>query len=112
MIPILGYGILFFFLLASLNGIKKYTKNNLIRSIAKYHRIFGGTALFLALLHFLLNIVNGTTNIIGFLTLILLFITAFSGYLFKKLKNKNIYIIHRISGPLVLLTALIHIFTN
>jgi hypothetical protein len=112
MISVLGYGILFFFLLASLNGLKKYTKNNIIRSIAKKHQLFGGIAFLLAFIHFLLNITNGTTNLLGFVTLLLLFTTVMSGYLFKKLKNRNWYVVHRITGPLVLLTAIIHIFTN
>lgn len=112
MIPILGYFILVFFVLSSFNMLKKYTKNSMVRSIARQHKLLGMITVLLALTHFVLNLLNSTTNLFGFITLLLLISTGVSGTLFGKSKNKNLYVLHRLLGPLVLVFALIHIFTN
>ena len=112
MIQLLGILTVIFFLLASLNGAKKYIKSEVFRKIAKPHRYYGMIASLFALLHFILNILNGTSNIIGFLILISLFLTGFAGFMFKKFKNKNLYILHRVMGPITLVLIIIHIITN
>lgn len=107
---ILGYIILFFYLLAATNGIKRYTKNPAVRWIASKHQLFAQIALGVALIHFIVNLSNGNTSLTGLITLLLLIATGALGYLFKKKKSKQLYIAHRIVGPLVLLSVLLHIF--
>lgn len=107
---ILGYIIVLFYVLAATNALKRYTKNPIIRKIATYHVLFGQLAVGTAIIHFIVNIVNGNTNIIGFLALVLLIATGALGYLFKKKKIKNLYIAHRIVGPVTLIVILLHIF--
>ena len=110
MASFLGYTIIFFYLLASTNALKRYTKNKVIRWIARRHQTFGGIAALVALVHLIVNVSNGLLSPTGLLTLILLFATIILGALFKQLKAKPLYIAHRILGPLVLLSALLHIF--
>jgi len=107
---ILGYVILAFYLLASTNALKRYTKNPAVRWIASKHRIFGILATVTALVHFIVNLTNGNTSPTGLLTLLLLIATGALGYLFKQKKSKKLYIAHRITGPLVLVSVLLHIF--
>lgn len=107
---ILGYIILAFYLLAATNGVKRYTKNKAVRFIASKHQLFGMLAGVTALVHFIVNISNGNTSITGFLTMLTLFATAGLGIAFKKTKNKKLYLAHRITGPLVLVFVLFHIF--
>jgi DMSO/TMAO reductase YedYZ heme-binding membrane subunit len=112
MISILGYATGFFFLLTALNALKKHTKIKAIKTLGSYHREFGMITVLLALSHFILNIVEGNTNLIGFLGLFALMTTGFLGYLFYKLKKKNLYLAHRIMGPIAFLLIIIHILTN
>ena len=107
---ILGYLILLFYLLAATNGVKKYWNADFIKAISKQHRLFAMLATFTALVHFVVNIINNNTSITGFLTLLLLLTTGLFGYLFSKTKDKKYYKLHRIVGPLVLFTVLLHIF--
>ena len=107
---ILGYVILVLYLLAATNGIKKYVNWPFLKPIIKNHRLFGMLAAATALIHFIVNIINGNTTIFGFLTLLLLLATGMFGYLFKKTKNKLYYKLHRVVGPLVVVTILLHIF--
>lgn len=107
---ILGYLILFFYVLAATNGIKRYTKNPAVRWIAKQHKLFGLLATITALIHLILNVSNGNLSPTGLITLLLLIATGALGVAFKKQKSKKLYIAHRIVGPLVLLAALLNIF--
>lgn len=52
---ITGSLIVLFFLLASLNGVKKYVKSPVINAIAKQHRIFGMLATLAVFVHIILN---------------------------------------------------------
>lgn len=112
MIPILGYGILLFYVLALTNGLKQYTKNSFVHFLSKHHKVFGMIAVTLAIVHFGLNIASGVTNPVGFITLLLLVFTMISGMLVKVLKSNQWLLIHRMMFPLVFLFIIIHIFTN
>ena len=109
---VLGYAVIVFFLLASTNALKRYTKDPLLRNIAKNHQIFGGIAVLLALVHLIVNVSYGNLDPLGLITLLLLISTGTMGALFKQLKNKKLYIAHRVLGPLTLVVALVHLFIN
>ncbi|QMS84859.1 hypothetical protein [Candidatus Xianfuyuplasma coldseepsis] len=109
---VLGYAILVFFILASLNGAKRYTKNTLVRAIAKQHQIYAGIAVLLALVHLIVNVSNNNLSPTGLITLLLLIATGVMGALFKHFKKRNLYLAHRILGPLAFVSALIHVLTN
>jgi hypothetical protein len=107
---VLGYIIVLFYVLAATNGLKRYTKNTIVRNIAKKHVLFGQLAVGTAIVHFIVNISNGNTNILGFITLLLLIATGALGYLFKTKKIKKLYIAHRIVGPITVVAIILHIF--
>lgn len=108
---ILGYLIIALYLLAATNGLKRYTKNPTVRAIARNHQLFGALASLVALTHFIVNLINGNTNIFGLLTLILLVATGALGGAFKKTKNKALYRAHRVVGPLVLVAIVVHLIS-
>jgi NADH:ubiquinone oxidoreductase subunit 2 (subunit N) len=108
---ILGYLIVVLYLLAATNGLKRYTKNQAIRAIARNHKLFGALASLVAITHFIVNLINGNTNVFGFLTLVLLITTGALGGAFKQTKNKALYKAHRIVGPLVLVALVVHLIS-
>lgn len=111
-LTILGILIVIFFMLASLNGVKKYVKSPLITTIAKQHRIFGMLATFTALIHMLIAVIDGELRITGTLALISLIVTGMMGMMFSKEKKKALYIAHRIIGPVTFILIIIHIILN
>ncbi len=106
---ILGYTAVAFFLLAATNGLKRYTKNKVVRAIAKQHKLFGLAATLTAVVHLIVNLINGNTNPLGLIALILLITTGTLGGAFFKTKKKQLYPLHRIAGPLAMVAILIHI---
>jgi len=109
---ILGYLIVLFFLLASTNGLKKYTSNKLVKKVASNHKLFGMLATITAFVHLVVNVSNNNLRPFGLITLLLLLATGALGASFYKLKNKKLYIAHRILGPITLLSIIIHVLTN
>lgn len=108
----LGYAVLLFFILAATNGAKRYTKNTVVRAIAKQHQLFAGIAVVLAFVHLIVNVINNNLSPTGLITLLLLIATGAMGYLFKRYKKRNLYVAHRILGPVTFVAALIHVITN
>lgn len=101
-----------FIVLASINGLKRYTKNGLVRAISKKHRLFGMAASTLSLVYLMVALTQGQLRLIGALGFSALLITGLSGMLFFKLKNKNLYLIHRVMGPIAFILVIIHIIFN
>lgn len=107
-----GSLIVVFFLLASLNGLKKYVDSPIIQNIAKQHRTFGFLATTTAFLHMGYAVSQGQLRPTGAVTLLALILTGTFGALFSKSKNKTLYILHRIMGPLTLVLIVVHIILN
>jgi hypothetical protein len=107
-----GSLIVLFFLLASLNGLKKYVKSPIIKAIAKQHRLFGFLATTTAFLHMGYAVSQGNLRPTGAVTLLALILTGTFGALFSKSKNKTLYILHRIMGPLTLVLIIVHVILN
>ena len=111
-IALLGILTVIFFLLASLNALKRYMKNPFIKKLASQHRLFGMLASLTALVHMLLAMIDGNLRITGALALIALIATGFMGMMYSTQKTKPFYIAHRILGPLTLLFIVLHIILN
>lgn len=109
---ILGILIVVFFLLTLTNGVKRYTKSALIKKIAKKHKLFGMLASATALIHMIVAIIDQSFRVTGLLVLISLLLTGFFGMLFYKTKQKPIYILHRIMGPVTFVLIILHIILN
>jgi DMSO/TMAO reductase YedYZ heme-binding membrane subunit len=109
---VLGILILFFFLLAMTNGVKRYTKSALVKKIAKKHKLFGMLASATALLHMIIAIIDQSFRATGLLVLVSLILTGLFGMLFYKTKQKNMYILHRIMGPITFILIILHIILN
>jgi hypothetical protein len=107
-----GSLIVVFFLLASLNGLKKYVKSPIIKAIAKKHRLFGFLATTTAFLHMGYAVSQGNLRPTGAAALLGLILTGTFGALFSKSKNKTLYILHRIMGPLTLILIIVHVILN
>lgn len=109
---ITGISILVFFSLAATNGIKKYVKSPIVDAIAKQHRLFGMLATLAAFIHAGYALSLGMLRITGSLTLMSLILTGVFGALFYQKKQKWMYTMHRIMGPLTFILAIIHIILN
>jgi len=101
-----------FAILAGLNMMTKYTNLNLVKRVANKHRIFGMLSTLTALVHMVIAIANGELRITGLLALVSLILTGVFGILFYKLKDKKLYLAHRIMGPVAFLLILIHVIFN
>lgn len=112
LITILGILAATFFVLAATNGLKRYVKHPLVKSIAKKHRLFGMLASFTALIHMVVAVSMGELRITGSLALLGIFTTGMLGMLFSEKKTKALYIAHRIAGPVTFVLILIHIIFN
>jgi len=112
LLTLLGILTVVFFMLASLNGLKKYIKAPIIKKIAKQHRLFGMLATGTALIHMLVAVIDGNLRITGTLALIALITTGMMGMMFQNQKSKAFYIAHRIMGPVTLVLIVIHIIFN
>lgn len=112
LLSILGISIVIFFVLSMTNGVKKYVKIKPVLWLASKHKIFGMTAVSLALIHFVVAIINDQLRLTGLLTLAFLILTGAFGMMFYKLKNKKFYILHRIMGPITFVFMIIHIILN
>ncbi len=111
-LAILGFLTLTFFLLASLNALKRFVKVPFILKLAKQHRIFGVTSAFLALIHMFVAVLDGELRITGALALIALICTAMMGLVYSQQRSKAFYIVHRIMGPLTLVLMIVHMILN
>jgi hypothetical protein len=109
---IFGILIIVFFLLAMTNGVKRYTKSVLVKKIAKKHKLFGMLASTTALIHMIIAIIDQSFRVTGLLVFISLLLTGLFGMLFYKTKQKNMYILHRIMGPLTFALIILHIVLN
>lgn len=109
---ILGILTVVFFLLASVNGVKRYIKSPLITQLAKKHRLFGMLATITALIHMLVAVMDGSLRITGTLALISLIATGMVGMMFSNTKSKALYIAHRMLGPITMVLMIIHIVFN
>lgn len=109
---ITGIAILVFFSLAATNGLKRYVKSPMIEAIAKQHRLFGMLATLAAFIHAGYAVSMDMLRITGSLTMFSLILTGVFGALFYKKKQKWMYIMHRIMGPLTFIFAIVHIILN
>lgn len=112
MYSITGSLIVLFFLLASLNGVKKYVKSPIINAIAKQHRIFGMLATLVAFIHMGYAVSQGQLRPTGAITLMALISTGLFGALFATQKKPWMYIAHRIMGPVTFVLIIVHIIFN
>ncbi len=96
---ITGSLIVLFFLLASLNGFKKYVKSPVINAIAKQHRIFGMLATLAAFIHMGYSVSQGQLRPTGAITLLALLSTGLFGALYAIKKKPLMYKAHRVMGP-------------
>jgi phosphatidylserine synthase len=109
---ITGAIIVLFFLLASVNGIKKYVKSPLISAIAKQHRVFGMLATLAAFVHMGYAVSQGQLRPTGAITLLALISTGLFGALFATQKKPWMYKAHRIMGPVTIVLIIVHIIFN
>ncbi|TNF07085.1 MAG: hypothetical protein EP317_05475 [Bacillota bacterium] len=109
---LLGILTVVFAVLASVNAMKKYTSNKIVRYIAKKHKIFGIHALVFGILHMILAVIDGELRLTGVLVLSFIFLTALFGGLFYKLKKKHFYLIHRGLAMTTIVLIIIHIIFN
>ena len=112
LLPVLGILTVLFIFLASINGLKRYTKLGFVKAIAKQHKLFGMLATTFAFIHLIVALSLGELRLTGALALVALLVTGVSGMLFSKLTKKNLYILHRIAGPVAFILVIIHIILN
>lgn len=111
-LTITGITAVVFFLLASLNGLKRKVKNPTFRKIASYHYYYGALAAFAAIIHMTFAVSGGNLRITGAIALLLLLTTTMLGSTFKQTKSKNVFKWHKLLGPLTLLAIIVHIILN
>lgn len=111
-VRVLGIITAVFFVLAALNGVKKFVKNPLITALANQHRLFGALAAVSALIHMVVTVSFGELSITGTLSLVALIVTGAMGFLFSERKEKKYYVYHRIAGPVAFVIILAHIILN
>lgn len=109
---ITGGFIVLFFLLASVNGLKKYIESPLVAAIASKHRIFGMLASLSAFIYTGYALSQGQLRPTGALTLLALLSTGTFGMLFATKKKPRMYVAHRIMGPVTMVLIVIHIILN
>ena len=86
---ITGGLIVLFFLLASVNGLKKYIESPLVAAIASKHRIFGMLASFTAFIHMGYALSQGQLRPTGAISLLALLSTGTFGMLFAVFLNNQ-----------------------
>jgi hypothetical protein len=111
-VRVLGIITTVFFVLAGVNGLKKYVKSPIITSLAAQHKLFGALAAVSALVHMVVAISFGELSITGTLSLVAVIGTGVLGFLFSDRKEKKFYVYHRIAGPVALLLIIAHIILN
>jgi hypothetical protein len=111
-LALLGILTVTFFLLASVNGLKRYVKAPIIKKVAQQHRLFGMLATITALVHMVVAVFLGELRITGTLALLALIVTGMMGMMFSNQKSKIYYLLHRIMGPVTLVLIIIHIIFN
>jgi len=109
---ITGSLIVLFFLLASLNGVKKYVQSPVVDAIAKQHRIFGMLATLSAFVHMGYSVSQGQLRPTGAITLLALLATGLFGALYATKKKPWMYKAHRIMGPVTFVLIIVHIIFN
>ena len=109
---VLGFLTLIFFLLASLNAIKRYVKAPFLQKLVRQHRIFGLISALLALTHMFVAVLAGELRVTGALALIALIGTAMMGMITSQQHSKVFYLAHRIMGPLTLVLMILHMILN
>ena len=111
-VRVLGIITAAFFLLASLNGLKRIVKSPIINAVASKHKWFGALAGVSALVHMVVSISFGELSITGTLSLLAVISTGTLGFLHSERKDRRLYIYHRIAGPIALLLIITHIIVN
>lgn len=101
-----------FFALAGSNGLKPYIKSTILSVIAKRHKLFGMLSSVAALIHMSYALFNGQLRISGSLALLGLIATGAFGATFSKSKDKRLYLLHRIAGPVTAGLIVLHIIVN
>jgi len=101
-----------FFALAGMNGLKRYIKSPILTAITKRHKLFGMLSSITALGHMFFAFINADLRISGMLALLSLFATGMAGGAFSQSKDKRIYLLHRIAGPVTAGFILLHIIVN
>jgi hypothetical protein len=109
---ITGSLIVLLFLLASLNGVKKYMKSPVINAIAKQHRIFGMLATLAAFVHMGYSVSQGQLRPTGAITLLALLSTGLFGALYATKQKPWMYKAHRVMGPVTFVLIIVHIILN
>jgi succinate dehydrogenase/fumarate reductase cytochrome b subunit len=109
---ITGSIIVLFFLLASVNGLKKYVESPIVLAIAKQHRVFGMLATLTAFVHMGYALSQGQLRPTGAITLLALIATGLFGALYATQKKTWMYIAHRIMGPVTIVFIIIHVIFN
>jgi hypothetical protein len=112
MISLLGILTVIFFLLAGLNGLKKYIKNDFVLFFSKHHKRFGFLSIVTAIIHMTVAVSSGELRITGTIALLGVITTGALGFIFYSEKQKGYYLAHRIAGPVTFLLILIHILFN
>lgn len=101
-----------FFALAGANGLKRYIKSPILSAITKRHQLFGVISSIAALGHMFFAFINADLRISGMLALLGLFATGMAGGAFSQSKDKRIYLLHRIAGPVTAGLIVLHIIVN
>jgi len=100
---ITGSTAVLFFALAGANGLKRYIKSPILSAITKRHQLFGVISSIAALGHMFFAFINADLRISGMLALL---------GLFSQSKDKRIYLLHRIAGPVTAGLIVLHIIVN
>lgn len=101
-----------FFALAGSNGLKPYIKSPILTAISKRHRLFGAISTVAALIHMSVAVFNGQLRISGSLALLGLIATGAFGATFSKSKDRRLYLLHRIAGPVTAGLIVLHVIVN
>jgi len=101
-----------FFALAGANGLKRYIKSPILTAITKRHQLFGMISGIAALGHMFFAFINADLRISGMLALLGLFATGMTGGAFSQSKDKRLYLLHRIAGPVTAGFILLHVIVN
>jgi heme A synthase len=109
---ITGVTAVVFFVLASINGVKRYVDIKFIQVLAKQHRVFGMLSSLAALIHMMYALSQGQLRPTGAITLLALILTGVFGMMFAKTKEQKYYIAHRVFGPLTAILIVVHIILN
>jgi hypothetical protein len=109
LIPLFGILTIATFFIAALNGLKRYIKLPLLRTLSLNHHLIAGLAALFSVMHLILNLVEGQFKLSGLLLIIILFSTLSLSGMIKQTKNRKIIPFHRLFVALTFVFFLIHI---